>query len=941
MHAAARPAIEIEGASTHNLKSVSCRIPHQQMTVITGVSGSGKSSLAFDTLYAEGQRRYVETLSTYARQFLQQMKKPPVRDIRNLAPALALRQGNGVSNPHSSVGSVTELHDHLALLFGGAGTVFCARCSTPVKPWDAPALVRALQQEHAGERVLVLGTWTLDGEEVWGDALRLLATQGHRRLWHEGRALDIDAPDVGALEGSGVLQVVLDRLRVGEEDDRLTEAVETALSFADGFVEVALWDRREGDGVPPLRRFYPQWRCSACGYPHHMPIPALFNPQSSIGACGACRGSGHAPGLRRERIVPNPLVSLHDGAVVPLETPSQVEWKQRLIASARTRGVDPRVPWRTLSEADQRWVFRGGSDGWPGVEAWFRELELDHRNTWARITVARYRGISECPACEGTGLSEEARAVRLGGHHLARVQRLRIDEVQAWLTGLSLPDEVGRAIEHLLAEIRQRLGFLMEAGVGYLTLDRQARTLSGGEMHRILLATCVGRQLTDTCYVLDEPTAGLHPADTDRLLGVMERLRDVGNTVVVVEHDPDVIRRADWLIELGPRAGDHGGQVMFEGRPSELLQTDGLMTSEALRRRVRPIPEVAADIGRHGWMHVRHATLHNLEDVHIDIPRRALSVLTGVSGSGKSTLLHACIHHSLAARMGEAISSPCQTLEIDAPWVKAVHLVEQSGMGTSSRSCPLSVCGAYPAVRELFAAEPVARERKLGAGAFSFNVPGGRCEACEGTGVQTIEMHFMADIELPCEVCEGRRFREPVLDVRVRGRSIADVLDMTIAEAVEFFADRPQIARRLLPMARVGLGYLRLGQATSRLSGGELQRLKLSGHLGSGLDEGSDGSQDGAVFLLDEPTLGLHMHDVEVLLHALQALVERGATVVVIEHNLDLIAAADWVMDLGPGAGPDGGRVVYQGTVPGLVACESSVTARYLNESFGWFSSGP
>ncbi len=915
-----REPIEIEGARTHNLRDVSCTMPRNAITVVTGVSGSGKSSLAFDTLYAEGQRRYVETLSTYARQFLQQMQKPPVKAVRHVPPALALRQGNSVSNARSTVSGVTELHDHLALLFAGAGQVVCRNCGAHVVAYS-PARVVAWLREHApDERIVVIGTSELGAREQMPVLLLQLAADGHRRLWVDGEMIDIDAPEAADLVDVSAVRVVIDRLKV-DDSLRVIEAVEAGLNFGEPWVDVLMWDRRTDEGIPE-QRFYTGFRCSSCHTPHHAPIPALFNTNSHVGACSACEGYGRTVGVAESKVVPDPRISLESGAVQPFESSSYRSWKRRMLEACMHEGVPIDIPWRRMDDEAQRFVMRGGA-GWPGVHGFFEKLGEDRYKPHIRILIARYRDYTRCARCDGSGLSDDARAVRIDGRSLADISRLRIERARAWIGALDLDHDRAEALSHLVEEIASRLAFLDEAGVGYLTLDRAARTLSGGEMHRVLLATSVGRMLTDTCYVLDEPTAGLHAHDTERLFHLVERLRDIGNTVVVVEHDPDVIARADWIVELGPAGGDAGGLLQYEGDLAGLRLATHTATGAMLARRARR-PEPVALPGADELV-LRGACLNNLQDVEVRFPKGALSVVTGVSGSGKSSLVVDVLCGLLEQRRSGRSSKALGGATLDGDDFAELVVVDQDSLARSSRSCSLTQSGAYTPVRELFAASDAARLKGMTAGTFSYNTPGGRCDRCEGTGVITIEMHFIADIELTCDVCGGRRFKPEVLAVTFDGMTIADVFDMTIDEALRAFVDHQRVARRLQPLQDVGLGYLRLGQATSKLSGGELQRLKLASYVGA-----ADRTGDRRLFVFDEPTVGLHLRDVEVLLGAIRSLTDAGHTVIVVEHNLDFVAQADHVVDLGPGAGPDGGQVMYQGPVPGLADVDASLTGRHL-----------
>lgn len=914
-------AIEIEEARTHNLQGITCRMPHGRITVVSGVSGSGKSSLAFDTVYAEGQRRYTETLSTYARQFLQEMRRPPLRALRNLPPALAMRQGNPVSNARSTVATVTELADHFQLLFARAAVVSCRVCGGDVRRTTVEDARRWLLEHAAGERVLICGAIRPDQEDGVAPLLRQLVAEGHRRLFRDGALIDLDSPEATAVLKDERLLLVLDRIRVDSEDPRLVAALEDAFGMGEGVAEVVRWDRAQAGEDGAIRRFDPRFRCVECGTAHHEPIPALFKPTATVGACPVCEGFGRTVGLDPALLVPDPRLGLRAGAQAPLAVPSARRERTALRGLCERHGIEMDVPWMALGDRERQLVMRGDGE-WDGVRGFLGRLGQDMRKVQTRVFLARFRGYATCEACDGSGLGEDARAARVAGRHLGEVLAMRIEDTADWMAALPLPPARERALGPLLREIRSRLGFLRDAGLGYLSLDRPARTLSGGEMHRVLLCTNLGRSLTDTCYVLDEPTAGLHAHDTARLIGLIERLRDLGNTVVVVEHDPDVMRRADHVIELGPEGGDRGGRLLWEGPPDGLQRSD-TPSGEMLRARGaltgQPVP------GSAPRLRVRHACLHNLRDVSASFPHRALSVVTGVSGSGKSTLVHEVLYRKLMETRGVQSSVSLGPVEVEGDTFASVVLVDQGGLSRSSRSCALTLSDAYGPVRELFAQAARQQGVDATAGSFSFNTPGGRCDRCEGLGTVTVEMHFMADIAIPCDVCDGRRFKDHLLEVRVRGRSIADVFEMTIQEALEVFADVRSVVGRLEPLERVGLGYLRLGQPTTQLSGGEAQRLKLASYIRTSATE-----TERHLFLFDEPTVGLHMRDVRRLLSALRLLVEAGHTVVVVEHNLDFVTACDWVVDLGPGAGPRGGEVLYEGPVGGLSAVEASRTGAHV-----------
>ena len=913
--------IAVIEATTNNLKSVSCTIPHGALTVVTGVSGSGKSSLAFDTIYAEGQRRYVETLSTYARQFIDQMPKPPVKAVRHVPPALALKQGNSISNARSTVSTVTELVDHLQLLFSAGGTTWCKSCGERVERYSVKRVIEELTEWASGERAVVVGRLVPDVEEEVAELLRQLVADGHRRAIVAGKMINLDSPEAVEMFDQAELEVVIDRLKIDASTPRLSEAIENAFSFGECSAEVILWDL---DGRP-TRRFYDQLRCAECGTRHIDPVPAIFDPRSTVGGCRTCEGFGRTAGVDPNKVVPDPRKSLGDGAVACFETPAMRKYRGRMLEACLQERVPTDVPWMELPEGTRRALLGAGVGDFIGIAGFFTRLEEDRYKPHIRILIARYRGYAPCPTCGGSGLSADARAVRIGDDDIGVAQNRSIDDLLDWIRALALPEALLTALNSLLREIESRLQFLVDSGVGYLSLSRPARTLSGGEMHRVLLATSVGRMLTDTCYVLDEPTAGLHAHDTERLMRVVKKLRDIGNTVVVVEHDPDVMAMADHVVELGPRGGDAGGEILFEGTTVDLSKSD-TPTGQSLRSRRGLPPE--RPLGNR-FLTVTGVCLNNLRDVSASFPIGAISVVTGVSGSGKSSLVADVLHSKLLERRGQRSSVGLGTVEVHGDEFDEVVLVDQRSVQQSTRSCAMTFTGAYSPIRQLFSTTPVAQAHSLSPGDFSFNAVGGRCERCDGTGVRVIEMHFMADVALRCDVCDGKRFKPHVLDARLRGVSIADVFAMTVDEALEFFADSKSICNALVPLQKVGLGYVALGQSTSQMSGGELQRLKLASYVGK-----SRGSTS-RLFIFDEPTVGLHMLDVDRLMTALRELSGAGDTIVVVEHNLDFVAQCDWVVDLGPGAGPNGGTVVYEGRVAGMVQCDTSITGHHMAEALG------
>lgn len=915
--------IEVVEASTHNLKAVSCRIPQQKLTVVTGVSGSGKSSLAFDTVYAEGQRRYVETLSTYVRQFLQQMERPPVRDIRNLQPSLAIRQGNPINNARATVATITELDHHFQTLFAGAGTVICYSCGEVVKPWSPTDVVGWLKSEARDERVIVFAEVVPEEDEGTATLLQQLAADGFTRIWlDDDRLVDIESEDALASLDYDRLRVVVDRMKVGDDTARLFEAVESAMTRGANAALIQLYDRKDAQsGARPLRRFESRYRCSSCGAEHHEPVPALLSPDSGWGDCEDCSGYGRRPGIDPLKLIPNVNASLDQGAVTMFTTPRMSRHQRALLAACLEKGVDIDLPWHELSDDDKDFVFYGEPGGYRGVEGVFQELREDRYKTAIAVLLSRYTGYVDCVTCHGSGLGRAARAVRIGGDHIGQVYDRRIEVVLDWIRQLPIRDEVRAALGPLLDEIEDRLGFLCRAGAGYLTLRRHGRTLSDGELHRVMLATSIGRALTDTCYVLDEPTAGLHAQDTERLVGIIEELRDLGNTVIVVEHDTEVMGRAEHLIELGPAGGEAGGELLYEGSLAGLKKaktpTGRVLRGEGLARPER------ATLDR-GFLTLSGANLHNLKNVSARFPKEAITVVTGVSGSGKSTLVHDVLYASLMRGRGavDLERDPGQ-VQIEGDNFSEVVLVSQDAVSNNARSCPMTFTDAYTAVRDIFASTEYAHQHGLTPGHFSFNVPLGRCTRCDGLGIQTVEMHFIADVELTCDVCEGRRFNNEVLGATWRGFSIADVFEMTVDKALEAFASEERVTRRLAPLQEVGLGYIRLGQRVTQLSGGEKQRLKLASYLGGAARR----RDDARLFIFDEPTVGLHLQDVQVLLGAIRRLREEGNTIIVVEHNLSFALASDWLVDLGPGAGPTGGKLVWEGPVDQALSCADDEAA--------------
>ncbi|MDG2306865.1 MAG: excinuclease ABC subunit UvrA [Candidatus Binatia bacterium] len=934
--------IQIRGARTHNLREVTCEFPPAVLTVVTGVSGSGKSSLVFDTLYAEGQRRFVQSMSTYSRMFLERMERPDVDFISNIPPAIALAQKNTIRNARSTVGTITEINDHLRLVYAHVGEATCTACGGRVARDDPHTGLLDLEAMGEGTAVLVVAP-----VEIADLPLENVATglrkQGYRRLWIDGKVIRLDeesdeipelpkaAETAAAYGGRQVLPVVIDRLTIGTtRQARCREALEAAFALARG--RALLVPQDGGDPRTLDRRF----TCRDCGLERGELVPHLFSFNSPLGACPECQGFGRVAGLDLDKVIPDPRVSLDEGAVAPWTTPSGEEMWERMLAAAKDHGIRTKVPWKELRDEEKAFVLDGEPTGGPplkgrrkrfkGVHGFFRWLERKRYRTHVRVLIARYRGYTPCGVCLGARLQPDALAVRVGGWNIAELTERPIAEALTWADTIAADPRISARAATLLSEVRSRLGYLMEVGLDYLTLGRQARTLSGGEAQRIHLASALGSALTDTLYCLDEPTVGLHARDSARLLGVLRGLTEAGNTVVVVEHDPSLIEGADNVIDLGPGGGAGGGQVLYAG-PPEGLPKDTSTTARFLEVRGDDDTVPQRGAGKAG-VRIEGARENNLQNVTVTIPAKRLVCLTGVSGSGKSSLAEQVLYNGHLREQGEGVEAgACDAIRgLEA--FDEVVLMNQAPAGRSSRSNAATYLKAYDEIRKLLAATTAARQEGIPAGHFSFNSNGGRCEECGGMGTVTLEMHFMADLEVACEQCSGTRFKPHVLEVRYRGRNVNEILGLTIDEAREFFSERPRIRDRFAALSLVGLGYITLGQATSTLSGGEAQRLKLA----SFIDAGNTAQR---LLIFDEPTTGLHLSDVARLVRVLHDLVDRGNTILVVEHNLDFIAAADWVIDLGPGGGDRGGQLVGEGTPRDLACGGGTPTADALAEIFG------
>ena len=929
--------IVVRGAREHNLKNIDVEIPRNKLVVITGLSGSGKSSLAFDTIYAEGQRRYVESLSAYARQFLGLMEKPDVDQIEGLSPAIAIEQRSAGRNPRSTVGTVTELYDYVRLLFARIGIPHCPTCGRRISQQTVGQMCDEITKLPERTRIQVLAPVVRGRKGEYRDLLRQIQREGYVRVRVDGETKSLEESIELDKNRRHDIQVVVDRLVVRPDiRGRLSDSLETAVGLGEGIVVVDVVGERE---VVFSERF----ACVECGVSFEEIEPRLFSFNSPYGACPKCDGLGTRREIDPDLVVPDRALSLNEGAIVPWGTPRRNWLHQQVRGLTAHYDIDRNARFEDLSEKVQRillWgtgkeriTFRyesktghargeyvGRFEGViPNLERRYRQTESEKVRAW----IERFMAVRACPACQGTRLKPEALSVKINGRNISEVCTLSIGGARRFFDGLELSARERTIVRQILKEVRERLGFLSNVGVAYLTLDRVTGTLSGGEAQRIRLATQIGSQLVGVLYILDEPSIGLHQRDNRRLLDTLLRLRDLGNTVLVVEHDRDTIRAADWIVDLGPGAGRHGGEVVAEGPPSQVSR-DGSLTGEYLSGH-RSIPTPSVRRPGIGWiLEIVGARGNNLKSIDVHIPLGTFTCVTGVSGSGKSTLVNETLYRALAQKFHRAKDASLEHTEIrGVEFLDKVIDIDQSPIGRTPRSNPATYTGTFTPIRELFAQVPEAKLRGYKPGRFSFNVKGGRCEACEGAGIVRIEMHFLPDVYVPCEVCKGKRYNRETLEVRYRGRSIAEVLDMTVDEALEFLQNIPTVRRKLQTLSDVGLGYIHLGQQATTLSGGEAQRVKLASEL-SKVGTGK------TLYILDEPTTGLHFEDIRMLLNVLGRLVDKGNTVVVIEHNMDVIKTADWIVDLGPEGGDAGGYVVAEGT-PDLVAeVEASHTGQYL-----------
>jgi excinuclease ABC subunit A len=897
--------IILRGVKVHNLKNVDLDIPLNKLIVVTGVSGSGKSSLAFDTLYAEGQRRYIESLSSYARQFLERMDKPDAETIEGIPPAIAIQQKGAAKNPRSTVATVTEIFDFLRVLFARIGTVHCLRCGRPVRRDTIDTMVGELLGEPAGTRVLVTFSWPRER------ALAALKKDGFTRAVSAGRVVEIDA----AAKRTGPLDILVDRITLGvDERERVADSLEMALKKGGGRTLVRTEDGREF-------RFSEKPECKACRLAAEDPYPNLFSFNSPHGACPECHGFGDLAVIDEDKVVPDTSKTLEQGAVEPWTKPLSKGMQKELLAEARRRRIPTNVPFGDLRKDQQRFVLDGG-DGYYGVKGFFDWLQSKKYKVQVRVLLSRYRKYVACPACAKTRLNARALNVKVKGLNIGEVVGMTVRQASDFFAGLRLEPFESQVADKLVHEIRSRLKFLLEVGLDYIALDRMTFTLSGGEAQRINLAAALSASLVGTLFVLDEPSIGLHPRDNLRLVEILRSLKDIGNTVVVVEHDPDIVRAAEHVVDMGPRAGEAGGEVVFEGPWPAFLASPESLTAQYIRGEKEIAVPAARRLSR-SFLEIRGAHKHNLKNIDVRIPLGAFTCVTGVSGSGKSTLLHDVLFRGF-----QGVSDNGFREIRGKDKVNKVIMVDQSPLSASPRSIPATYTKAMDGIRDLFSQTREAKLMGFRPGYFSFNTAGGRCEDCKGAGVQVVEMQFLSDVSLVCDACKGKRFKNEILEVRWNGKNIDEALGLSVTEACLFFAGRPEITKKLYPLVEVGLGYLKLGQPTTTLSGGELQRIKLAYHLVH--EKGKK-----ILYLFDEPTIGLHPYDVAVLLRSFQRLVNEGHSVVVIEHNLDVIKSADHVIDLGPEGGDAGGRVVAQGTPEKVSQSRRSITAKYLKAALG------
>lgn len=921
--------IYIEGARVHNLKNITLSIPHNRLVVITGLSGSGKSTLAFDTIFAEGQRRYVESLSAYARQFLGRIEKPDVDRITGIAPAIAIEQKVSTRNPRSTVGTTTEIYDYLKLLFARIGRTYSPVSGREVRSYQPEQVVAEAVERWSGRRAMIAAPLSIgDGQSII-ERLSILFGEGIMRVYRNGRTALIEdiIGEISGDEPAEAISIVIDRARLTDGEElagRLRDAVARAFELGGGVCRVIVTGD-DGDTVTEYSS-----RFEADGIVFEEPTEHLFSFNNPIGACPRCEGYGKVVGIDEDLVVPDKSRSIYEDAIACWKGQTMKMWKEQLVNNAYKFDFPVHTPYRDLTREQKQLLWRG-NEYFHGLDDFFEYIDSERYKIQFRVMKARYTGKTLCPECGGSRLRKEALHVRIGGKTIADLVTMPVDELIVFFEALPLDRHDTETASRILIEIRNRLQYLADVGLGYLTLDRLSSTLSGGESQRINLSTSLGSSLVGSLYILDEPSIGLHPRDTDRLIKVLRQLRDLGNTVIVVEHEEEIIRAADYIVDIGPEAGENGGRVIFAGTLEKMLggKVQSLTADYLTGRRRIALP--SSSRSRSGTIEIHGARENNLKGIDVKIPLGIMTCITGVSGSGKSSLVKGILYPALRRALFDTGLKPgdFEGLTGDTASLQSVEMVDQNPIGKSSRSNPVTYIKAYDDIRRLFSEQPYAKHNGLGPSHFSFNIAGGRCEECQGDGVIKVSMQFMADIELKCESCGGRRFKDEILEVKYRGRSIYDVLEMTVDEAIAFFGEGTEsicrrIVERLQPLQDVGLGYLKLGQSSSTLSGGESQRVKLASYM---LRENSQGH---IMFIFDEPTTGLHFHDIKKLLAAFDALIERGHTIVVVEHNMEVIKCADWVIDLGPEAGDGGGSLVFEGTPQDLAQCAESYTGRFL-----------
>ncbi len=949
--------IEVKGARVNNLKNVSLKIPRNKFIVMAGVSGSGKSSLAFDTLYAEGQRRYVESLSSYARQFLGRMSKPECDFIKGLPPAIAIEQKVIARNPRSTVGTSTEIYEYLRLLYARIGRTFSPISGQEVKKHDTDDIVKQVLQYAEGTRFMVLAPLHIVEGRTMAQQLEMYLQEGYSRISRADEVIRIEdllasgdnellESTHGASAGAQQLYLVIDRMSVSSAKDaisRLVDSAETAMYEGDGSCRLVF--------LPSNIAYEFSSRFEADGMKFEEPNDNMFSFNSPLGACPTCEGFGSVIGIDEKLVIPNTTLSVYDGCVQCWHGDKMKVWQDEFCRRAQADNFPIFKPYLELTREQKDMLWHGlpserkkngdlRADG-ICIDSFFQMVKENQYKIQYRVMMSRYRGKTVCPDCRGTRLKEQATWVKVGGRSITDLVEMPVSNLTQWFRNLELTDHEREVAKRLLTEINSRLHFLCEVGLGYLTLNRLSNTLSGGESQRINLTTSLGSSLVGSLYILDEPSIGLHSRDTDRLLHVLRELQELGNTVIVVEHDEDIMREADWLIDIGPDAGTNGGEVVYEGTvPETIKQGNKTAYQELLKqypnsytiRYLTGDEQIAVPSSRRPWkesVKLKGCRMNNLKGIDVDFPLHTMTVVTGVSGSGKSSLVKGILYPALKRHLDEVADAPGEYLSLEGDWtqVKHVEMVDQNPIGKSTRSNPATYLKAYDAIRQLYAEQPLAKQMGFTAQYFSFNAEGGRCEECKGAGVITVEMQFMADLTLECEACHGQRFKHDILEVRFEGKNINDVLNMTVSEAVAFFEQHKQktIVNRLKPLEEVGLGYIKLGQSSSTLSGGENQRVKLAYFI-------SQEKQDPTLFIFDEPTTGLHFHDITQLLKSFDALIERGHTVLIVEHNMDVIKTADWVIDLGPDGGSKGGNIVCTGTPETVAKCAESITGKYLKD---------